>query len=94
MRSLFSWWPWRRRPSERPSLVLVGGTDLDLLRARLTSAEKELRSKDLLVQEQEEELVHLSREVARLGLRADQLQERVDACRCAALINLNTKGRA
>jgi hypothetical protein len=55
------------------------------------SVESSLQASRLREHELLEENIHLARQVAELGFRADRLQERIDACRCG---DNDTKGRA
>lgn len=81
---------WRRRRAERPSLVVVGGTDLDLLRARVKSLTYERDASRLREQELLEEVIALSRALAESDYQAERLRERL-----ALLENtMSTKGRA
>ena len=86
MLDLLRWWPWRRRPLNRldlirvppPRLALVGGSDVDLLRARLTSTEGALaraqgREAVLLT-----ENLKLASQLAREARRADEALNKLD----------------
>lgn len=88
MLDLLRWWPWRR--PARPPLALVGGSDVDLLRARLTSAEGALervagREAALLA-----ENLKLAAQLAREARGADDARNKLDEvaqrlarCTCA-----------
>jgi hypothetical protein len=91
VRDLLRWWPWRRPSAPvRPALALVGGSDVDLLRARLTSAEGALARAQAreaaLLRENEKLASQLAREARKADEalnKLDEVAQRLARCTCA-----------